>query len=203
MACLAHCFNPRTRVGCDQGVENAPTSFATFQSTHPRGVRLCHRAPRENDVKFQSTHPRGVRPAKPPDGAVIVGFQSTHPRGVRLFPSRFKSFFHRFQSTHPRGVRRAADLHGNEIAAVSIHAPAWGATRWTQDSPQAPAVSIHAPAWGATSRDARLVCHAELVSIHAPAWGATIRLRVCSFWLVMFQSTHPRGVRRAAPFRPR
>ena len=33
-------FNPRTRVGCDQGEENPFASFPTFQSTHPRGVRL-------------------------------------------------------------------------------------------------------------------------------------------------------------------
>ena len=34
------------------------------------------------------------------------------------------------------------------------------------------AVSIHAPAWGAT-RAGRLVRGRGLVSIHAPAWGAT------------------------------
>ncbi len=57
-------------------------------------------------------------------------------------------------------------------AAVSIHAPAWGATRAALEESMAGVVSIHAPAWGAT-------CHAAAlrrgtpVSIHAPAWGAT------------------------------
>ena len=78
---------------------------------------------------------------------------------------------------------------------VSIHAPAWGATR-TNDGGYVPVmsfqsthprgvrrvlvhalrrgrvVSIHAPAWGATitALDGRAD---TLVSIHAPAWGAT------------------------------
>ena len=77
---------------------------------------------------------------------------------------------------------------------VSIHAPAWGATRlltpalWGMafqsthprgvrlrnyyDHIRSMQVSIHAPAWGATSYPGvrRLT---PLVSIHAPAWGAT------------------------------
>ena len=103
-------------------------------------------------------------------------------------------------------------------SGVSIHAPAWGATpawmpitapngsfnpRTRVGCDQRPghrqrgsgAVSIHAPAWGATP-PRPLFFSLRRVSIHAPAWGATIRLRVCSFWPAMFQSTHPRGVRR-------
>ncbi len=33
---------------------------------------------------------------------------------------------------------------------VSIHAPAWGATRKPISGADKPTVSIHAPAWGAT-----------------------------------------------------
>ena len=58
---------------------------------------------------------------------------------------------------------------------------------------QSSIVSIHAPAWGATIKasDARLQ---RPVSIHAPAWGATGGS--INIWLLlMFQSTHPRGVR--------
>ncbi len=55
-------------------------------------------------------------------------------------------------------------------------------------------VLIHAPAWGATCRVAQR-CFPENVSIHAPAWGATAWVRwPCQ--QVVFQSTHPRGVRR-------
>ena len=81
-----------------------------------------------------------------------------------------------FQSTHPRGVRRPQDGVGPAAGAlVSIHAPAWGATRrWRIDSGIF-RVSIHAPAWGAT-----LPCWS---TFSAHAW---------------FQSTHPRGVRRCS-----
>src|SRR2546422_657847 len=80
-------------------------------------------------------------------------------------------------------------------SGVSIHAPAWGATRRRpverfdrecfdprprmggdvenhRARPDDRRVSIHAPAWGATFHVA-LHGARELVSIHAPAWGAT------------------------------
>ena len=79
------CFNPRTRVGCDFHLSSQAVTACSFQSTHPRGVRLMGKEtimlcpsgfnPRTrvgcdaykfvawfcNNV-FQSTHPRGVRP---------------------------------------------------------------------------------------------------------------------------------------------
>ena len=54
-------------------------------------------------------------------------------------------------------------------------------------------VSIHAPAWGATRRIGYSVGH-RVVSIHAPAWGATsvtVKLRS----LMLFRSTPPHGGR--------
>ena len=58
---ILRCFNPRTRVGCDQRSRNIPTRIGWFQSTHPRGVRLRWQSFRKKGKKFQSTHPRGVR----------------------------------------------------------------------------------------------------------------------------------------------
>ena len=99
-------FNPRTRVGCDLLIRHGKHCPQGFQSTHPRGVRLpptvCGSAPRT----FQSTHPRGVRHRISFDAAGDTLFQSTHPRGVRLFG----------RAQH------------DGVLAVSIHAPAWGAT---------------------------------------------------------------------------
>ena len=80
---------------------------------------------------------------------------------------------------------------------VSIHAPAWGATKIPENVFSDKHVSIHAPAWGATAE--RSFFSAELmfqstpphggrlsrlfqmrkqqrVSIHAPAWGATPKI---------------------------
>ena len=123
-----------------------------------------------------------------------------------------------FQSTHPRGVRPVGTLTAFEAVQVSIHAPAWGATRAAnkakidqgafqsthprgvrQNLPNGGSlelsVSIHAPAWGATVDEMKLAFVLALVSIHAPAWGATIDAFMPSGPPVMFQSTHPRGVR--------
>ena len=58
-------------------------------------------------------------------------------------------------------------------------------------------VSIHAPAWGATSAK-ETGGHTFTVSIHAPAWGATGPLYF-SIVSVLFQSTHPHGVRLQNP----
>ena len=79
-------FNPRTRTGCDVGIDDsrlgsyvsihAPARGATdagfnaadttvFQSTHPHGVRLCHFANLWREMRFQSTHPHGVRHSPP------------------------------------------------------------------------------------------------------------------------------------------
>ena len=57
--------------------------------------------------------------------------------------------------------------------SVSIHAPAWGATRWPDAKKAEELVSIHAPAWGATKAHT-LAALGQSVSIHAPAWGATL-----------------------------
>ena len=101
--------------------------------------------------------------------------------------------------------------------AVSIHAPAWGATS------QSFSFSLSAMRFQSTHpRGVRPdVCHRgkkrNFVSIHAPAWGATRRAaNICSpmvgfnprtrvgcdtvrkgasFSTNKFQSTHPRGVR--------
>jgi len=58
----------------------------------------------------------------------------------------------RFQSTRPHGARPAVGRFGQGLNAVSIHAPAWGATAGQRHGQGAGGVSIHAPAWGATGR---------------------------------------------------
>ena len=55
-----------------------------------------------------------------------------------------------FQSTRPRGARLNVEFQAKLIEAVSIHAPAWGATNRAPKHCYRDAVSIHAPAWGAT-----------------------------------------------------
>ena len=126
-------------------------------------------------------------------------FQSTHPRGVRPTFVDYDGILHLFQSTHPRGVRPGARQKDKKRGdQVSIHAPAWGATRRPQHrkpyrsgfNPRTRVGCDNVP----SSHDRTQ----EPVSIHAPAWGATLHKSVHGY-SVAFQSTHPRGVRHAGP----
>ncbi len=74
-----------------------------------------------------------------------------------------------FQSTRPRGARQGPALQARTLFGVSIHAPAWGATRIVVLSYSLVHVSIHAPAWGAT---------AALASTAGGVWRFNPRARV-------------------------
>ena len=189
-----------------------------FQSTPPRGGRLWVPLTPLWDAEFQSTPPRGGRPlatysflslysvfqSTPPRGGrrrfiwphpCHCGFQSTPPRGGRrrfIWPHPCHCGF---QSTPPRGGRPKPIRDTNRLYQVSIHAPARGATDRPDGNRARPLVSIHAPARGATRRS--FIGPLERpVSIHAPARGAT-PLEVSRIFVILFQSTPPRGGRRS------
>ena len=77
---------------------------------------------------FQSTHPCGVRPGVPLCSASSMVFQSTHPCGVRHLREPARPSTNLFQSTHPCGVRPHLKKVWQRKDNVSIHAPVWGAT---------------------------------------------------------------------------
>ena len=77
-----------------------------------------------------------------------------------------------FQSTRPRGARLGVRIVLHAHRAISIHAPAWGATIVPYLGDYVIQISIHAPAWGATNLQPG-AGPMVLISIHAPAWGAT------------------------------
>ena len=188
-------FNPRTRVGCDVHHWFTPTRLLWFQSTHPRGVRLAGYVTKKITKKFQSTHPRGVRQRDPRPVQCRGGFNPRTRVGCDFIQEALNKTFASFNPRTRVGcdlferIRKLVDFF------VSIHAPAWGATKrrvWTH---RLMLVSIHAPAWGATHlADTKAVTAAKRfnprtrvgcdgrrgrtveqtdVSIHAPAWGAT------------------------------
>ena len=174
-------FNSRSRMGSDVGVWPCLSSISQFQFTLPHGERLQRHAP----------------------NIPIAGFNSRSRMGsdlVASVPERGKMSFN-------SRSRMGSDIERNLISQrtkVSIHAPAWGATRNETDEPTANAgfnsrsrmgsdsplrsvstnksVSIHAPAWGATGSWIGSGMSSG-VSIHAPAWGATERqadvFRIC------------------------
>ena len=130
--------------------------------------------------------------------------------------ANYRGWTAKFQSTHPRGVRPIIPCRLIPQVNVSIHAPAWGATRtWRQEN-HGKEVSIHAPAWGATAQvlalesamqgfnpRTRVGGDQEIVVFLRTRVGFNPRTRVgCDsirkfhFLNRAFQSTHPRGVRQ-------
>ena len=146
--------------------------------------------------------------------ATQQAFQFTRPRGARPHLQMCKLLWACFNS-RARVGRDSWPRKLMVVKSVSIHAPAWGATRGKSRLQRGQLVSIHAPAWGATRimsclmisrrfqftrpRGARhrrgLIDRHRRVSIHAPAWGATRALTAASSSLRMFQFTRPRGAR--------
>ena len=121
-------------------------------------------------------------------------FQSTHPCGVRL-PAKAKIAVN--CSFNPR-TRVGCDVHQlSVIRGDNSFNPRTrvGCDGWWQNEQLLREVSIHAPVWGATLVINRVNTFKQ-VSIHAPVWGATLnRLNISK--TLMFQSTHPCGVRQA------
>ena len=100
-----------------------------------------------------------------------------------------------FQSTHPHGVRHNDRRDWTVWLKISIHAPTWGATTVTFGEPSCSRISIHAPTWGATGlipaltrRDSNFNPRTHMGCDTLQPSGRGPRL--------LFQSTHPHGVRQ-------
>ena len=190
------CFNPRTRVGCDPLSSGSGQRPAGFQSTHPRGVRraLHFGTDRINKVSIHAPAWGATLPWYP----YWYSWSCFNPRtrvgcdAMSLSASPGSASFNPRTRVGCDRVQMRVSFH----QPVSIHAPAWGATRRRIWTCRLILVSIHAPAWGATKE----LFHGftrRHVSIHAPAWGATSNGTIVLRPSNVFQSTHPRGVRHA------
>ena len=107
-------FNPRTRVGCDGEGHRLDSTKGRFQSTHPRGVRrpwCSHRSRAACSfnprTRVGCDGPR-VRPA-----AEQAGFNPRTRVGCDLDEMREIIEACGFQSTHPRGVRLHVNMNQN------------------------------------------------------------------------------------------
>mgnify|MGYP001052009399 CR=1 FL=1 len=98
---------------------HAPAWGATRGRLGVQGFSLCF------NPRARVGRDRCLRPIKSPSRL----FQSTRPRGARHLHSDIHHFSCWFQSTRPRGARQADLTVLVPDAEVSIHAPAWGATR--------------------------------------------------------------------------
>ena len=170
-------FNPRTRVGCDVFQQSYGMHFQTVSIHAPAwGATQCPDYMGGKFAKFQSTHPRGVRldyfflPLASP--FVSIHAPAWGATGCKACKSSHVGRF------NPR-TRVGCD--GSHITRTVLHRGFNPRTRVGCDAKKRlesciTAVSIHAPAWGATWNRMGLISH-ERVSIHAPAWGATCRGR--------------------------
>ena len=147
----ARCFNPRAREGRDLYKSRDRRWRREFQSTRPRGARLyissccicivnvsIHAPARgatrnyacESVLSHVSIHAPARGATRHGDRPQRAGapFQSTRPRGARLkaYTRIAKQLL--FQSTRPRGARPDQLKRLFDVAVVSIHAPARGAT---------------------------------------------------------------------------
>ena len=121
-------FNPRTRMGCDISFSVGSNSFL-FQSTHPHGVRqVCHR-PDDPAV--------GISIHAPAWGATSEKYGLTvylcdfNPRTRMGCDSSDFGILAIGRYFNPRTRMGCDESFVNMVTvdvAISIHAPAWGAT---------------------------------------------------------------------------
>ena len=201
-ACLQECFNPRTRVGCDAASAKSAGPNACF---NPRTRVGCDPVLAKTSKSCPCFNPR-TRVGCDRGLSGLVGARSSFNPRTRVGCDRCcrtaPTAACLFQSTHPRGVRRMTMPSCKVLPSVSIHAPAWGATQ---------PGSRHVPARNRFNPRTRVGCDGayrdwwaqDRVSIHAPAWGATPFTGYTGQAILVFQSTHPRGVRLAGPLRIR
>ncbi len=196
-ATIISCFNPRSRAGSDSRMQMHRDCAACVSIHAPARGATFTRPRHATIILFQSTLPRGERPATR---------SATDDLGTGFNPrSRAGSDVHRCKSLE-------------RVHAVSIHAPARGATvqvdpcvprchefqstlpRGERRLCNATCISIIDEFQSTLPRgERRLSRHGRarraLVSIHAPARGATRLTISVSNLAMMFQSTLPRGER--------
>ena len=193
-------FNPRPRARGDRA---RPYGRATDQvSIHAPARGATSVARRQLAAMLRCFNPR-PRARGDDSGSTTLSrlreFQSTPPRGGRRRRriGRMERL-REFQSTPPRGGRPTL-THAAQGAAQCFNPRprARGDVAARLDARPASTVSIHAPARGATACARGSSSSGRSVSIHAPARGATTRASPSQAGRIAFQSTPPRGGRRA------
>jgi len=170
-----------------------------FVSIHAPAWGATHDSDATQDakIKFQSTRPRGARQSAAVVFLDLVLFQSTRPRGARrsMRPMRMPS-----SSFNPRArVGRDVEIRrcARDFRAVSIHAPAWGATR------RASAGSRVCGGFNPRARVGRdlATCGATQYDLSFQSTrprGARLNGQLALAMDRLFQSTRPRGARLCA-----
>ena len=159
-------------MGCDRSSDTPyPRTRYYFNPRTPVGCDRNGWCPRSPQPHFNPRTPVGC------DSLLIISLRTGH----------------HFNPRTPVGCDEIIHAVGG-FDTISIHAPQWGATDGTATFRSDAVISIHAPQWGATT-DNQLISDTMIgISIHAPQWGATDP-NSGTVQQVVFQSTHPSGVR--------
>ena len=193
--CRRNGFNPRTRVGCDVDFRRRGSYLKSFNPRTRVGCDAYAGAVLVCGARFNPRTRVGCDPISATLSFAANVFQSTHPRGVR--PDGHGGRAPSPSGFNPRtrvGCDLGQPLDLGSQRPVSIHAPAWGATRMAEHRSRKYAVSIHAPAWGATS--VRPLCPGPAACFNPRTRvGCDERATSARSMTMWFQSTHPRGVR--------
>ena len=186
-------FNPRTPVGCDQA--QSQTITHTKISIHaPQWGATTREHHAEHHPSISIHAPQwGATLTRPGRNRQDRNFNPRTPVGCDSPPTWPAPRTGKFQSTHPSGVRRWFFLDSPSGSYFNPRTPVGcdgnHAIHFRVDG-----ISIHAPQWGATLRPTEAAMRAR-ISIHAPQWGATSSGIESVELTVLFQSTHPSGVR--------
>ena len=123
-----------------------------------------------------------------------IKFQSTLPRGERPGVHTAVNIRGHFNPRSRVGSDRRNNIDLLRFV-ISIHAPAWGATKTYGGSTMKKYISIHAPAWGATGERSGLFME-QLHFNPRSRVGSDIIITSRSSRDIIFQSTLPRGERQ-------
>ncbi len=177
------------------------SAYFGLQSTRPCGRDPRSGLPLQAAPYFNPRAPRGGRRAVDRISKRTAKFQSTRPRGgTTHLPCLFCSIVTISIHTPRMGARRAVARLRLHEPPISIHAPRMGARPKARPALRHRfAISIHTPRMGARLTHVVHGHGVPEISIHAPRVGARRRRRSCRTSRYLFQSTRPRGARRAVP----
>ena len=189
-------FNPRSREGSDGNTRRAGDGDRKISIHAPaRGATSTSSV---ITLRAHNFNPRSREGSDPPIKIHLRSFANFNPRsreGSDRRAGKIGILFPYFNPRSREGSDEAAKS-GLCVFAISIHAPARGATTIFSKPKSQRIFQSTLP------RGERLVRNTGAnainpISIHAPARGATLLCSV-SIWLLEFQSTLPRGERRYA-----
>ena len=196
MTRCARSFNPRTPAGCDHPKTGKYLFTATFQSTHPCGVRQRIQSTSVQPIAFNPRTPAGCDSEDLESDCKPIELSIHAPlRGATYLGIVELGGLYNFQSTHPCGVRPEFLSTCSRSAGLSIHAPLRGATHDRCNAAAVSALSIHAPLRGATSVSLIRISRLNTFQSTHPCGVRRCARAILNTCGTSFQSTHPCGVR--------